>query len=71
MSEAAWLRPQNVCTLCVAVQFFQGTFCPLSLDMLKSAKNRLFKLLLDNDHCTYAKPCHSRPIFLGVDMEQT
>ncbi len=26
MSEAAWVCPQNVCTLCVAVQFFGGPF---------------------------------------------
>ncbi len=71
MSEAAWLRPQNVCTLCVAVLLFHGTFCPLSLDILKSGKNQLFKLLWDNDHYTYAKPCRSTPIFPGVDVEQT
>ncbi len=41
MSKAAWLRPQNACTLCVAVQFFQGAFCPLFLDMLMLAENQL------------------------------
>ncbi len=71
MSEAAWVRPQNVCTLCVAVPIFWRTFCPFSLDMLRLAKNKLFKLLSDNDPDPYAKPCHSKPIFQGVDMEQT
>ncbi len=55
LSEAAWVRPQNACTLCVAVPIFWGTFCPLSLDILRLAHNRLFKLQSDNGHYTYAK----------------
>ncbi len=46
MSEAAWVRPQNVCTsthtLCVAVQIFWRTFCPVTLDMLRLAENKTF-----------------------------
>ena len=61
------LAPSSKC-----VYFVCGcTFCPLSLDILRLGKKQLFKLLSDNGHLPYAKSWWDRPIFLGVDMEQT
>ena len=66
------LAPSSKCVyfVCGCTNFLRNLL-PIISWYVAVGQNRLFKLLWDNDHDTYAKPCHSRPISLGVDMEQT